>query len=149
MSHGEILDATLWRARLAPYEAELQESYGTRWTWVTGGCFAFAEAFQKAFGGEFYGVCRISEEDGVPDLAVDHALVMLDGVLYDHEGPYDLAAIKSDQVLKHRDDDYVCWFEDDFFDDEGWEGIHAVLSECAAEIQGETRSGTPTARPGA
>lgn len=130
---ADHIDPALWKDLLRPLEEEQQDGYhGLNWTWTTGGCFAFAEAFQAAFGGEFYGVCRVSEEAGDPDLPVDHALVMLDGVLYDHDGVFDPAGIKANQTIRHRDDDYVCWFEDDFFDDEGMEAIHAVLEQCAA-----------------
>lgn len=138
-------DPALWKERLAPYEAEIRQSFGEDWTWTTGGCFAFAEAFHAAFGGEFYGLCRV--EEGVEDFAVDHALVMLDDVLYDHDGPFDTSKIRTDQVIKHRDEDYVFWFEDDFFHDEGWEAIHIVLRECAAAA-GYSKENTGTRAPG-
>lgn len=124
------IDPEIWKARLAHHVAPMNEGYPFgEWTWTTGGCFAFAEAFHAAFGGEFYGVCRVTDDE---DLPVDHALVKLGSVYYDHDGPFDVSKIAADQVVRHRDDDYVCWFEDDFFDDEGWAEIHAVLADCAA-----------------
>lgn len=135
----EPIDPVLWKERLRPIELDQQQGYyGTNWTWTTGGCFAFAEAFQEAFGGDFYGICRIGEDDDDPDLPVDHALVMLDGVLYDHDGPYDPTKIMSNQVIRHRDDDYVFWFEDDFLDDEEFALLKEVLRDCAAGMAAES-----------
>lgn len=132
-AHAPI-DSDLWRDQLRQIEIDQQDGYhGTDWTWTTGGCFAFAEAFQEAFGGEYYGVCRVMDDDGVPDLPVDHALVLLDGVYYDHNGPFDPARIANNQVIRHRDDDYVCWFEDDFLDDEQFDTLKAVLVSCAGD----------------
>lgn len=132
------IDPSLWISKLHPLELLQQEEsgYGEKWTWTAGGCFAFAEAFQAAFGGDFHGVCRVCTDDGFTDYPVDHALVMLDGILYDHDGPYDIGRLQPDQVIRHRDDDYVCWFEDDFFDDDQFEEIHSILRECAAAYAG-------------
>jgi hypothetical protein len=126
------IDPDIWKSRLGHHVDQMRASSGyDTWSWTEGGCFAFASAFQAAFGGELFGVCRVISED---DLPVDHALVELDGVLYDFDGPFDTASIRDDQVIRRHDDDYVCWFEDDFFDDEGWAEIHAVLADCATSL---------------
>lgn len=127
------IDPAIWTEKLKPFEVELQASH-KHWTWTTGGCFAFASAFQAAFGGEFYGVCRIWEEDGNIDYPVDHALVLLDGVYYDHDGEFEVSKIGFTQVIKHKDDDLVCWFEDEFFDDAGWTSIHEIMVDCARDL---------------
>jgi hypothetical protein len=121
-----------WQSKLAPLQVKLDRQY-EGWTWTTGGCFAFASAFQSAFGGEFYGVCRPSVENGMTDYPVDHALVKLGDVFYDHDGPYDPESILEGQVIMSRDDDYVCWFEDDFLGDRQWKKVHEVLKGCALE----------------
>lgn len=142
---SECINPDLWKNRLRPLEVEQQQGYyDTDWTWTTGGCFAFAEAFQEAFGGEFYGVCRVSEEDDDPDLPVDHALVLHDGIFYDHDGSFDPLKILDNQVIRHRDDDYVFWFEDDFFDDDQFEVLKAVLRDCAENHVSRTASSPNT-----
>jgi hypothetical protein len=125
-----MIDPDLWKERLHPFEVEMRR-HNEAWSWTSGGCFAFASAFQAAFGGEFYGVCRIWEEDGEIDFPVDHALVLLDGVYYDHSGAFDVTKLLPSQVVKHRDDDLVCWFEDDFFDERQLQEINAVLLDCS------------------
>lgn len=141
----EPLTADLWRDLLRPFEKEQQKGYfGKSWTWTSGGCFAFASAFQAAFGGEFYGVCRVSPDDCEPELPVDHALVFYEGQLYDHEGVFDVSSLKPNQVLKERGDHYVFWFEDEFFGDEDWAAIHAIMRECAVKVaQASISSPTP------
>lgn len=128
-----MIGPELWQDRLRPFKIEMQQR-NEAWTWTSGGCFAFASAFQAAFGGEFYGVCRVWEEDGEIDYPVDHALVLLNGVYYDHSGPFDVTKILPAQVIKHREDDLVGWFEDDFFDDRQWKEIHAILQDCSLEM---------------
>jgi hypothetical protein len=39
-------------------------------------------------------------------------------------------------VFRHRDADYVCWFEDDFFNDEELRAIDAILRNCSASLAG-------------
>jgi hypothetical protein len=140
-------DPDVWKAALAELTTEM--SRREDWTWTHGGCFAFASAFQAAFGGELFGVCRRQTwNDGhgeESDYPVDHALVSYNGKLYDFDGVFDPSAIGEDQVIKAKSDPDVSWFEDDFFDDEGWKRLHEIMARCA---RGEVDPVVTDAKPG-
>lgn len=127
-------DPDVWQSALAGLTAEM--TGWEKWSWTTGGCFAFADAFQRAFGGELYGVCRPEQhgpdDDPEVDYPVDHAIVLLGGKFYDYEGEFDPSGIKPNQVIKSKADDFVCWFVDDFFDDRQMRLLRRVMRECAA-----------------
>jgi hypothetical protein len=120
------------------------------WTWTHGGCFAFASAFQAAFGGELFGVCRRQTwNDGhgeESDYPVDHALVSYNGKLYDFDGVFDPSTIREDQTIKAKSDPGVSWFEDDFFDDESWKRLHDIMVQCA---RGELDPAVADSKPSA
>lgn len=130
-----------WITSLMPLTADLKRTWGRDWSWVSGGCFAFAEVFQSVFGGELYGICTEVTESGETDYPVEHALVKLNGAFYDFNGVADIDAqiseIKQWKLkqgvdlpvsLKSRDDDYVFWFEDEYLDDEEMKFLKSVLA---------------------
>lgn len=111
------------------------------WSWTTGGCFAFAEAFQAAFGGELYGVCtKESWDDGDGeefDYPVGHAIVLFRGKFYDYDGEFDPATIKSHQAVMAKSDDHVSWFVDEFFDDGQMRTLAEIMRQCAMTTRSE------------
>ena len=127
-------DPELWQVALAPLTAEMKDLDG--WSWTRGGCFAFAEAFQKAFGGELYGVCgKETWDDGDGeqfDYPVDHAIVLFGGKFYDYEGEFDPTKILKRHTIRAKCDDHVSWFVDDFFDDRQMRFLRRVMRRCAA-----------------
>lgn len=128
-----------WVAPLAPYTAELRRGWGREWTWVTGGCFAFAEALHDVFGGELWGVCsHVDADDGLgDDYPVEHAMVKIGGKFYDFNGVVDaeayMAALSKEKPyatmsVRPKTDPEIFWFEDEYIDDEGMDLLRRVLS---------------------
>ena len=58
------------------------------WNWTSGGCFAFASAFVKVFGGKEFGICVFEEDSN--DYPVHHAIVKYHGKFYDSKGEVDM-----------------------------------------------------------
>jgi hypothetical protein len=72
-------------------DAESDEEFKTasrdRNKWTMGGCFSFARAFKKKFGGEYVGQWHIyGVIDGEEQNAVVHVGVLKDGFVYDGSG---------------------------------------------------------------
>ena len=129
------LDPKIWQQKLAPLTKKMMSEWkDSNWSWTTGGCFAFAEAFQKAFGGQLYGVCRIYTENGETDYPVDHALVKLNGQFYDYNGIYNRKTVKKNQVIKAASEDGVGWFEDDFLDDKQMSFLFKTMKSISIPV---------------
>lgn len=103
------------------------------WDWDAGGCFAFAEIFQKVFGGEQYGAFLIVAPD---DLVAEHAMILYEGYLFDAKGLVKIRDwIFGDlRCIKHKDAEGVSWFEDDFFSDEEYLEIEKILRGLKKEF---------------
>lgn len=135
-THTLKLDPLCWQNQLVRLAAPIRKRYAD-WTWTKGGCFAFAEAFQKAFGGVLYGVCEY-DPDG-KDWPVNHAVVRLHDHFFDFEGPHDEAELlrqykskrKTKNAVLPNNNENVFWFEDDFLNDEQWTKLHEILLACA------------------
>lgn len=164
-STGDIMQVSLpapnqspwWVAPLAPFTAEQRRDWGRDWSWVTGGCFAFAEALHDVFGGELWGICsHIDADDGLgDDYPVEHALVKINGQFYDFNGVVDVDSYmarlgkgKKRQGLpvtlsvRPQTDPDVFWFEDEYVDDEGMDLLRKVLS---GPIESPTVESLPSA----
>lgn len=123
-----------WKKALEPLTKQLYREYRDReWTWTTGGCFAFAEAFQAAYGGELYGVCSQEGSGDDMDFPVEHAIIKLGGKFYDYNGIFDIGSVKPPYMIKSRDDDYVFWFEDDFLNDKQWKKLFDTMKLIAKQ----------------
>lgn len=113
-----------WQKVLQPLTKELQRQNGTSWTWVSGGCFAFAEQFAKVFGGKRRGIAKMDKSSG--DYPVDHAVVELSGVLYDFNGRY-TKPLKKGETVVDKDAEGTYWFEDEFLDDKQMKALKSAL----------------------
>ena len=126
-----------WVSVLAPMTAELG-TWGN-WSWTTGGCFAFADRLQKAYGGQLWCVARYDPEGD--DWGAEHAVVRIGGVFYDFNGVFDpetyMAMLAKANRKKGKDPYHremkrkgspgLMWFEDEFLDDKQWKQLLIVL----------------------
>jgi hypothetical protein len=103
-----------WQQELRSLTADLKKSHGKTWSWTSGGCFAFADAFVKTFGGKKKGVASHDVQSG--DFPVEHAFVELNGVKYDYSGVFE-PKLKKNQKIVTEEDPEAFWFEDDFLSD--------------------------------
>ena len=105
------------------------------WDWDSGGCFAFAELFQKVFGGECYGIGFLFEGDE-EDFVTEHAIVLYEGYLFDAKGLVNINEwiAKDTQFIKHKDEEFVSWFSDDYFSDEERIEIEDILRGLKREF---------------
>ena len=123
-----------WVPALAKLTRELS---GDGWTWTTGGCFAFAEQLQKAYGGKLWGVARLDPDFDEWD--TEHAVVAINGVYYDFGGVFDPVSYMAKLARndkKHGNGPYrremrpknkAGWFEDEFLDDRQMRDLLIVL----------------------
>lgn len=134
----EAGEVPAWHAPLRGLTRRTTAAWRDRgWSWTTGGCFAFAEAFKAAFGGDEFGICSRDAAEG--DYPVEHAVVRVGDDFFDYSGRLDIEAEMAaltartgrEMFLKRRDDDGVFWFEDDFLDDKDMARLHDVLAACA------------------
>lgn len=101
--------------------------------WDKGGCFAFAEALVKVFGGELWGFCSFqpADKNGGDNFPVEHAVAKIGDRFYDYSGMVDVSKILKRHprwTLKPQSDPGVFWFEDEFVGDDDWETLLSVLS---------------------
>lgn len=103
------------------------------WDWDAGGCFAFAENFQKVFGGERFGICMELDEG---DFITQHAMVWYEGYLFDAKGLVNTKKWMKGDIcsIRHKDDENIVWFEDQFFDDRQNSEIEAILRGLKREF---------------
>jgi hypothetical protein len=127
-------DPSTWKGPLMRIASQIRRVH-RGWTWTKGGCFAFAEAFHKAFGGELYGVCRHDLRG--KDWPVDHAVVRLGGKFWDFDGSHTARALLKrygirGSAIKSEADEDVHWFTDDFLNDSQWSELQSVMAAAAS-----------------
>lgn len=132
---GLPINPSAWQSALSDLTQQLVEANAdlVEWSWTNGGCFAFAAAFSKVFGGELYGVCKPETTEGYTDYPVGHALVKLNGVFYDYNGVFDTAAVAAPEVIKAKSDDDVAWFDDYFLDEQQTKKLRQILKSCRTQ----------------
>ena len=119
-----------WQEALAPLQDKLRAEHGDFWTWTTGGCFAFAEAFQRAFGGELWGDCRYDTQG--KDWPVDHAVVKIGDAFYDHDGLFEPPKGSRTRRMLPESDDRIAWFRDEFLSEADMKLLKKTLSDVRA-----------------
>ena len=125
-----------WVDVLAPMTAEL---WSDGWSWTEGGCFAFADRMQKAYGGQQWCVARFDPEE--KDWAAEHAVVKIGGVYYEFHGVFDPQTYVAmltrkdkkaskgpyQREMKRKGSPGLFWFEDENLDDTQWKQLLMVL----------------------
>lgn len=123
-----------WVSALAPMTRQLS---GGGWSWISGGCFAFADRLQKAYGGQLWGVARYDPEFDAFD--TEHAVVLVKGGYYDFNGVFDPAAYITKLARKDkragngpyrremRPKREAGWFDDEYLNDDQWRDLLLVL----------------------
>lgn len=130
-------DPPYWTPALAEIASEITLEVPD-WTWTSGGCFVFAEAFHEAFGGRLCCVCTYDSDS--EDYPAGHAMVELNGVFYDARGQVDVATCISEveatmgtsAEVRYKDDPDVFWFQDDFLNDKQMRALKNSLCPAAA-----------------
>lgn len=128
-----------WVSVLTPMTKKLNTWLDGSWSWTAGGCSAFADRLQKAYGGQQWCVARY-DPDG-PDWAADHAVVRIGGAFYDFSGVFNpdnyIAALaKQEQTkgktphrraMKRKGSPGLYWFDDQYLDDTQWKQLLIAL----------------------
>lgn len=129
------INAASWQSALSDLTQQLVKANAdlVEWSWTNGGCFAFAAAFSKVFGGELFGVCRPETTDGYTDYPVGHAIVKLNGTFYDYNGAFNVASVVTPDVIKAKTDEDVAWFDDYFLDEQQTKKLHHILKRCRTQ----------------
>ena len=123
-----------WIEPLASLTKELSNE---NWSWLEGGCFAFADRLRKAYGGQLWAMARYDED--FDEWNADHAVVKINGQYYDYNGVFDpeTYAVHLAKLDKFRNQgpyrremmpkSKINWFEDEWLDQQQWDGLLRVL----------------------
>jgi hypothetical protein len=128
-----------WIIPLAPMTKKLKNEWGSmNWGWTTGGCFAFADRLQNAYGGELWGASTYDEDNESWD--IQHAVVKIGNTFYDYNGVFHPEVYQRELMhnrfrnepeppfeMISKAEEHLGWPDDDFLDDKQWKTLLRIL----------------------